>query len=208
MIEFYDNPPEMTLTPQSLAHFIRNGYELKLYNKKAIKATAMQNRILIPMIPVCGKTLRKDYEFWTDDNWRGNAEEAGCLKFTVEVGSNLQCEFYATCGVLLTMPEVKAFILSFCDTDAFYEKSKEILFQFCHEGLADDFTRIRRNPLEISGRNIHVGAILRIIDMIEHETLIGARRAFLDLEDFSKEGIRQFCLKSGRCLNINRQSEE
>ena len=208
MIEFNDNPPEITLTPQSLSYFMRNGYELKLVNKKFIRATATQSRILIPIIPVSGVTLRKDYNFERDGEWYKHAEEAGCIKFDFSVGCDLLCEFRATSGCLLQIPEVYAFVMSFCDMDAFYLKCRERLREFSSEGLANEFSKLTRNPTNISGRNVHVGAMLRVIDLIEHDTLRDARRAFLECADLSKDGIRQFCIDSGRCLNVRKKQDK
>lgn len=200
MFDFNENQPEMTLSPQSLSYFIRNGYELKLYNKKMMKATAVRCRVLIPVIPVLGKTMREDFGCFSSNNedWREHAEEAGCVKFDVSITGDLLCEFKSIPGILLRVPEVSAYISSTYNQTAFYKKGKELLMQFSKEGLADEFSKLFRSPLEMSGRNLHVGCVLRVIKLMDDEVLGYVRRAFLDCDDLSKKGICDFCVEKMR----------
>lgn len=197
------------VSPDAILKLIRDGYEFRLCNRRALKAAAQPLRLLYPVVPVLGATLSQDFNFRPSvGGWLARAEEAGSLRVKLEVGGDLFCDFEFSPGVLVQIPEVFSFIQDFTDFETFKSSCLRMLGEFRENGMADATSKINRSPLLLTGRGLHLFACLRLFAFVDSRVLRPARHAFLDCRDFSKEGLRQFCLGNGDARRMAQEREE
>ena len=201
-------PPSVSLSPEGLVSLLRNGYELRLCNRKELKASSQMFRLLYPVVPVLGATLGRDFNFRIGRSWVPRAEEAGSLRVKIELHSDLTCDFEASPGVLLQIPEVFTFIQHFVSSEEWSSQCRALFSEFQGTGLADGFSKLCRSPLLATGKGLHLAACFRVISLIDERVLRPARHALLDCRDFSKEGLRRFCLANGGTAKEMRQSKQ
>lgn len=201
-------PPSVSLSPEGLVSLLRNGYELRLCNRKALKASSQSFRLLYPVVPVMGATLGRDFNFRIGRSWIPRAEEAGSLRVKIELHSDLTCDFEATPGALLQIPEVFTFIQHFVCSEDWSSQCRALLSEFQDIGFADGFSKLCRSPLLSTGKGLHLAACFRVFSLIDDSVLRPARHALLDCRDFSREGLRRFCLANGGTAKEMKQNKE